>query len=69
MHEGDRVVIARWSTICEPLVPWQQLAKRKGAELAIPVTDAESAGPRGAATIARRQSELQLVACSVMSMS
>ncbi len=68
MHEGDRVVITEMEHHAN-LVPWQQLAKRKGAELAyIPVTDA---GLLDLEALPRLLDDgrTKLVACSVMSMS
>jgi cysteine desulfurase / selenocysteine lyase len=66
IHAGDRIVITEMEHHAN-LVPWQQLARRKGAELAyIPVTDRglldlEALPPLLA------DGRTKLVACSVMS--
>ncbi len=66
IHEGDRIVVTELEHHAN-LVPWQQLAKRKGAELAyIPVTD-EGLLEMSALPPLLEDGRTRLVACSVMS--
>ena len=66
MREGDRIVITEMEHHAN-LVPWQQLAKRKGAELAyIPVTDDGLLDLEVLPSLLD-DGRTKLVACSVMS--
>ena len=66
MHAGDRIVITELEHHAN-LVPWQQLALRKGAELAyIPVTD-EGLLDIDALPALLEDGRTKIVACSVMS--
>lgn len=66
IHAGDRIVITELEHHAN-LVPWQQLAKRKGAELAyIPVTD-EGLLDLAALPLLLEDGRTKLVACSAMS--
>jgi cysteine desulfurase / selenocysteine lyase len=66
VRAGDRIVITELEHHAN-LVPWQQLAKRKGAELAyIPVTDAGSLDLEALPPLLA-DGRTKVVACSVMS--
>lgn len=66
VHAGDRIVITELEHHAN-LVPWQQLALRKGAELAyIPVTDAGFLDLEALPPLLE-DGRTKLVACSVMS--
>ena len=66
VHAGDRIVITELEHHAN-LVPWQQLAKRKGAELAyIPVTE-EGLLDMDALPPLLADGRTKVVACSVMS--
>jgi cysteine desulfurase/selenocysteine lyase len=66
IHAGDRIVITELEHHAN-LVPWQQLAQRKGAELAyIPVTDAGELDLDALPPLLA-DGRTKVVACSVMS--
>lgn len=66
IHAGDRIVVTELEHHAN-LVPWQQLAKRKGADLAfLPVTD-EGLLDLEALPPLLDDGRTKLVACSVMS--
>lgn len=66
VHAGDRIVITELEHHAN-LVPWQQLAKRKGAELAyIPVTDQGNLDLTALPSLLE-DGRAKVVACSVMS--